>query len=54
MARGGADLLQPLLETEHGSFAGVLQHSHDHHIKQSACPFNQIQVAQGERIEAAG
>ena len=54
MGRGGADLLQALLEAEGRLLAGVLQHGHHYAVKQACCPLDQVEVAQGEGIEAAG
>jgi hypothetical protein len=43
-----------LLEAESRRLAGVLQHGHHHFAEEAAAPLDQIQMAQGQRIKAAG
>ena len=49
-----ADLLKPLLQGEGWGFVWVLQHRHHHLTKKLATAFNQVEMAQGERVKAAG
>ena len=51
MGRGPADLTQALVEREGRLFARVLQHSHDHAVKQAGRPLDQVEMAEGEGVE---
>ena len=51
---GPTDLLQALLKREGGLLEGVLQYGHPHTVEETAGPLDQIEMAQGEGIEAAG
>ena len=51
---GSADLLQPLFKAKGGLFAWVLQHRHHHAVEEPGAALDQVEMAQGEGIEAAG
>ena len=53
MARGLPQLGQPLLQGEGRLLVGVLQHRHHHRIEQAGAALDQIEMPEGERVEAA-
>ena len=53
MGRGLADLLQTAIQGEAGLLAWVLQHCHHHPPEKTGTALDQVQMAQGERIETA-
>jgi len=54
MERGPADLFKPLLKREAGLLGRVAQHRHHQAIEEAIGPLDQVEMAQGEGVEAAG
>ncbi len=53
VAGGLPQLPQALVKTEQGLLVGVAQYRHQHLVEQTAGPFDQIEMPQGDGVEAA-